>query len=287
MTMSELPSPPSSPGSAGQAPPGVIAGAARVFDLSLGRMLWSRRTVFMVLVVGLPVLIAIVVRLLATFEVSAVRTSAGGSTAFGLMMWGFFVRFAIPVLAVFYGTALIADEVEDRTITYLLIRPIPRASVLLGKFLAYLVCTAAAVLPAVVLIWLLIAPIQDGLAVSFPALVADLGILLAGLIAYGAIFALGGATLKRPILSGLIFIFGWENLALAMPGALKQFTVAHYLQGLVPHAAPADSSTAVLQAMFTHPSGLAESLIGLLVIAGLALWLAARAVGRREYVLDH
>ncbi len=35
-----------------------IAASKRVFDLSLGEMLWSRRTVFMALVVGGPVLLA-------------------------------------------------------------------------------------------------------------------------------------------------------------------------------------------------------------------------------------
>ena len=45
---------------------------------------------------------------------------------FGLMIWAFYLRFSIPVLGVFYGTSLIADEVEDKTITYLFTRPIPR-----------------------------------------------------------------------------------------------------------------------------------------------------------------
>ena len=44
--------------------PGMTYAAFRVFDLSLTEMLWSRRTVFMALVVGLPVVIAVVVRLL-------------------------------------------------------------------------------------------------------------------------------------------------------------------------------------------------------------------------------
>ena len=37
---------------------------------------------------------------------------------------------------------------------------------------------------------------------------------------------------------GLIFIFGWEQAALAFPGYLKQFTVAYYLQasGAARHA---------------------------------------------------
>ena len=42
----------------------------RVFDLSLGEMLWSRRTIFMALVVGGPVLLAVIVRVLDMFGLS-------------------------------------------------------------------------------------------------------------------------------------------------------------------------------------------------------------------------
>jgi len=287
VTTSTMPAGTTEPRGTAPHTPGVWTGALRVFDLSLGHMLWSRRTVFMALVVGLPVVVSMVLRTLVAFDVPAIRPPATGPVVFGMMFWGFFVRFAIPVLAVFYGTALIADEVEDRTITYLLTRPIPRASVLLGKYLAFLVCTVAVVLPSVVLMWLLIVPIRGSLAASFPALVIDLGILVAGLAAYGALFALVGATFKRPLLFGLLFVFGWESLAMALPGYLRQFTVAHYLQGLVPHAMPAESPLAMLQMVFREPAGLVESLIGLVLVIVAGLALAARAVARREYVLEH
>jgi ABC-type transport system involved in multi-copper enzyme maturation permease subunit len=267
--------------------PGLWTGALRVFDLSLGHMLWSRRTIFMALVVGLPVVVSIVLRVLVALDVPVLRPPATGPVVFGMMFWGFFVRFAVPVLAVFYGTALIADEVEDRTLTYLLTRPVPRASVLLGKYFAYLVSTVAVVLPAVVVMWLLVVPMQGSLATSFPDLTADLGILVAGLAAYGALFALVGATLRRPLVFGLLFVFGWETLAMALPGYLRQLTVAHYLQGLVPHAMPAESPLAILQVLFRDPPGIVQSLTGLAVVTGVGLVLAARAVSRREYVLEH
>ena len=75
------------------------------------------------------------------------------------MMWLLYIRFIVPVLGVFYGTALIADEVEDKTITYLFTRPVPRGAVLIGKYLAYLACTALLVLPSVVLVFFLIVPL--------------------------------------------------------------------------------------------------------------------------------
>lgn len=268
-------------------PPGFLYAALRVFDLSLGDMLWSRRTVFMALVVGLPVLISLVVRSLVELGAPIMRNSTvTGPVIFGLMIWAFFVRFSIPVLGVFYGTSLMADEVEDKTITYLFTRPIPRGAVLFGKYLAYLACTICVVLPAVVLVWLLIVPLKGSLGSSVIDLVKDLGVLAIGLAVYGAVFALIGAALKRPLLVGLIFVFGWETLVMALPGNLKRFSVAFYLQGLVPHAMPSDSPLSLIQQIFQQTPGLGESLLWMGVIEVVCLWLAARTVARREYVLE-
>ena len=105
---------------------------------------------------------------------------------------------------------------------------------LLGKYLAYLACTVLLVLPSVVLVFFLIVPTGGGsIGAAFPSLLADLGMLVVGLAAYGAVFALVGARLKRPLVVGLVFAFGWEPAVLLFPGYLKRLTVAYYLQALV------------------------------------------------------
>jgi len=190
------------------------------------------------------------------------------------------------VLGVFYGTALIADEVDDKTITYLFTRPVTRGAVLLGKYLAYLACTIFVVLPAVVVVWLLIVPLNGSLGQSFPDLLTDLGLLGLGLAVYGALFALIGTAMKRPLLVGLLFVFGWETGVMALPGYLKRFSVAYYLQGLVPHAMPSDSAVSIIQAIFRETPTMADSLISLGVIAVASLWLAGTIVSRKEYVLE-
>lgn len=278
--------------------PSFLTSSLRVFDLSVGEMLWSRRTVFMALIVGLPILLAVLVRVLLAFDLlNLVNVRVGGepmevagATLFGFMIWLFFLRFSVPVLGVFYGTALIADEVEDRTITYLFTRPIRRGAVLMGKYLAYLACTGLVVLPSVMVAYFLLVPVNGGsLGAAFPALVKDLGLLGLGLAVYGAVFALVGAWFKRPLLSGLIFVFGWEPVIVALPGYMKKFTVAHYLQALVPHAMPQDSGTSVLQSILQvlgPPPSVWSSLVWLAVIWVTGLALATRVVERREYVLD-
>jgi len=260
----------------------------RVFDLSLGEMLWSRRTIFMGLVVGGPVLLAIIVKVIELFGVSALRVngqSVAGFGIFGVMIWMLFLRFIVPVLGVFYGTALMADEVEDKTLTFLFTRPIPRGAVLVGKYLAYLACTSLVVLPSVLIVYFMLVPFSQ-LPATFMSLVADLAILALGLAVYGAMFALVGAFFKRPLVIGLLFAFGWEQVVLALPGYLKQFTIAFYLQALVPHAMPSDGVASLLQGMFRQNPPAAVCLAWLTVFLAGFLYLATRVVERKEYVLD-
>jgi ABC-2 type transport system permease protein len=273
--------------------PSVLTAAFRIFDLSLSDMLWSRRSVFLALVVGGPVIIALVARTVEFFNLPALRVNGvrvSGAVMFGLMIWALYIWVIVPILGVFYGTSLMADEVEDKTITYLFSRPIPRGAVLLGKYLAYLACTGLIVLPSVMLVYFLVLPLGGGglaaIARGFPDLLKDLGLLGLGLAVYGGVFAFIGAQLKRPLLIGLFFIVGWEYVVLALPGYLKRFTVAYYLQALVPHAMPQDSTVSALQAFFRQTTSAPASLGALGVILVVSLALAVRAVGRREYVLE-
>ena len=137
-----------------------------------------------------------------------------------------------------------------------------------------------------VIVYLLIVPMRGSLGGSFIDLVKDLVLLGIGLAVYGAVFAYVGAQFNRPLLIGLIFIFGWEQAALAFPGYLKRMTVAYYLQALVPHAMPSDSVLGLIQSIFRESPSLPVSLAWLAGICLTFLSLAASVVDRREYVLE-
>jgi ABC-2 type transport system permease protein len=270
--------------------PSFTNAVVRVFDVAVGQLLWSRRTLFMMLAALAPIVIALIFRLTDAVGVSTLRVNGqqvSGPVMFGGMIWLLYLRFIVPVLGTFYGTALVADEVEDRTITYLFTRPIPRGAIVIGKYLAYLVCTVLVVLPSVMVVYLVITPVGGGsLGQTFPMLLTDLGILALGLAVYGAVFAFIGARVPRPLVAGLVLVFGWEQVALLVPGYLRRFTVAYYLQSLVPHAMPQDDVVSAIQSLFSAPPPAYSSILWLLAILVVALWLAARTVQTREYVLE-
>jgi ABC-type transport system involved in multi-copper enzyme maturation permease subunit len=269
-------------------PASFVTATLRVFDLSLGLMLWSRRSLLLAVLAAVPVALAAAIRLAELFDVGPPRgPRPGGPVLYGLVIWLLYIRFIVPVLGVFYGTSLIADEVDDRTLTYLFVRPIRRASVLAGRYLAFLSCASLLVLPSVVLVFFLIVPMRGGrIGDAFPALLADVGLLLAGLASYGAVFAMVGASLKRPLVIGLVFALGWEPAVLFFPGYLKRLTVAYYLQGIVPHAMPDEAVSSILFRVVRETPAVWTSLASLALLTAGALWLAGRAVARREYVLE-
>lgn len=269
-------------------PPSFVRASLRIFNMSLGEMLWSRRTLYVLLIVGAPLVLAIAARVLSAAGTASLQVNGariGGAAIFGMMVWVLFVRFTVPVLGVFYGTGIVADEVDDRTITYLFTRPIPRGAVVAGKYLAYLVCTGLVVLPSVVLVYFTLVPVAE-IGGTVLLLIKDLGVLAIGLAVYGALFALIGAVVRRPLVIGLIFAFGWEPLALILPGYLRRATVAYYVQALVPHTPPSDGPTMLLQPLLADKPSVAVALFWLLFALATCLFLAARAVSRREYVLE-
>ena len=269
-------------------PPSFLSATMRIFDLSLGEMLWARRTIFMALLVAGPVCLALVSRLASASGTAILRINGervGSAGIFGAIVWVLFLRFIVPALGVFYGTSLIADEVEDKTITYLFTRPIPRRSIVLGKYLAYLVCSTSVVLPSVTLVFLLMVPFAN-MATAFLPLLQDLGILAIGLAAYGALFMLAGVALRRPLVAGLVFAFGWEQIALVMPGYLRYATVAYYLRALVPQVTPGWDTLSLFQSAAGDVPSAPASLFSLALLTLTALILAMQTVERREYVLE-
>ena len=253
--------------------------ARAVFDLSLEGMVWSGRSVLGLLLLGLPIPIALLYRTLH----ARVHFQIGSWDVYGIAIAFYYVRNALPLAALFYATALIADEVEGKTITYLLTRPVQRSAILLGKFAAYVVTTVALALPAVVATFFLLSTIRGrtGLGALVPDLFRDMGVVVLTLVTYGAFFTLMGVLLRRPVIPGLLFLFVWELLANA-PGYLPRFTITAYLRSLIHHRPPDEGMAEIFAQVL--PAGLCLATVGGMIVVFLAA--AAWIFSAREYVLD-
>jgi ABC-2 type transport system permease protein len=256
-----------------------LRAARAVFDLSLDGMVWSRRSLIMVLLLGLPAPLALVFRTFLT----RLPPRVGAVDFYGVVIAFYYVRNALPLAALFYATALIADEVEGKTITYLLTRPVQRGAVLVGKFAAYLATTVSMALPAVVVTFFLLTTIHGhaGMGALVPELFRDMGVVVLTLVTYGAFFTLMGVVLRRPVIPGLLFLFVWELLANA-PGYLPRVTITAYLRSLIHHRPPDEGLAEIFAQVL--PTALCLEVVGGMIVVFLAA--AAWIFSAREYVLD-
>lgn len=190
--------------------------------------------------------------------------------------------FVLLILAVVFGTSAISQEVEGKTIVYLLTRPVPRWRLLLMKFLA----VNTVVLGAAWLSTLLIALVTFGPGgLSGSPLMRDLEILPFAALAYGGLFLLLGVVVNRAMLYGLLFAFGWESWVSRLPGSFHRVSLMTYLQVLSPH--DKEDPTAQLAAMGGNaPDVISSSLAWMVLLAAITITLfaAISLFTSREYV---
>ena len=202
-----------------------------VAQWSVEQLFWSRRTLAMAPLAAAPVLLAFVYR--AAVALGAARPSSAASVFTSLAdIAGF--QLAAPILSLVYATSVVADDREAGTLAYFLTRPVRRSEFLAGKMLASFALVLLVFLLALVLtFYLVLAPAGlEQVGTHFPLLLRHLGAAVLGVAAYNGIFALAGTALRRPLLVGLFFVFGWQAAATVVPGSLRYFTVVHYLNAL-------------------------------------------------------
>jgi ABC-type transport system involved in multi-copper enzyme maturation permease subunit len=252
-----------------------------VFALSARLLLLSRKTIFMALLSALGVALA-----LLTAAVIQLRMGGTPLTGFGQVseLMSLVYLYFLVVVTLFYATSLIGDEVDEKTLTYLFVRPVRRGVVYLGKFLAAVMVAFVLIVPSASLAFLILTsidPAEEALG-HLPVILKDVGILSLGALAYSALFGFLGVAVKRPLVVGLLFSMGWESVVTYIPGFIHKLTVMHYLQSLLPHPSGQRGILSLFQQATPAPASIAT----LLAIAAGFVALAFWTVSRKEYVLE-
>jgi len=202
--------------------------------------------------------------------------------AYGRLATGLVFGFILTILSVIYGTGVVSQEIEQRTIVYLLTRPIPRWRILLAKFagswLAITITTGASVLLLALVVY---GPAKIG--GDHGVVPRDLGIIAVGALAYNSLFLLLATLLHRPLTYGLLFAFGWESWAPSLPGAFGRLSVMTYLRRLAPHGSEEGDAAGFLPAFDPMAVPASQAWLVLSILTVIALLGALAVFSIREY----
>ncbi len=239
----------------------------------------AKRTRVFMLLAMVPVLLMLAARVM-----ESVGTVSAGDVAgfFSHFMLSLYFQLLIPVLALFFGSSIVNDELDNKTLVYLTTVPVRRRSVLLGKYLAAWLLAALLIVAGFLLCFLAASLTRLGDAAAWEELGLFLGTSLLALFCYSALFTALGAFMKKSILLGLFFVFGWESVVQYFPGVTQKFTIVHWVKSLLP--IPAGQNSFLIFQL--QPSPALESVLVLIAAGLLFLYLAVFIFERKEYILS-
>jgi ABC-2 type transport system permease protein len=135
----------------------------------------------------------------------------------------------LPVVSLTFSTAVLGTELRRGTIANLLLKPIPRWSVLGIEYLAAVLATLLVLLPSEVVAQVLAAR-GAGSGVLLE------GMLLAtvvGALAYCALGLLLSLLISRALLVGLAYALLWEGAVVGVAPSASSLSVRGYVQGVL------------------------------------------------------
>lgn len=206
-----------------------------------------------------------------------------------VLLAGIVVYKLVALVAAIFAMGVVATEVEQKTIVYLLTRPLPRWKLLLWRTVGAIAAVAAITMGA-------------ALAVSWsaygmrpnPLLGRDLVAVGLGAAAYTSFFVLISLLVNRAMVYCLVYAFGWETAVPNMSGDVGWLSLNTFVAGVGAHpegAAPGGvggGSTGLLSALSGTLDGTrvapATAATVLLIVAAVTLIVGMLWFSNFEYV---
>jgi len=229
-----------------------------IFGLTLRQVAGRKSTIVLLLASLSPVVLALVFRF-GESEADPERWTAN------VLLSGLVVRALLPLVALFLGTSVMGNEIEDGTAVYLLTKPTPRWQIATAKLgVAWLVTTLLALPSAVVAAQIALEGGDGRIGLGFGVAIA------AGGLAYCAVFQLISLVTSRALVAGLAYVFLWEAVVSGIFTGTRILSVRHLTLGI------ADAIVTSPRSVFDSEMGAVLSVTALIVATVTVSWLGVR-----------
>lgn len=138
----------------------------------------------------------------------------------------------IPVTVLVLATGAFGNEIEDQTLSYLVLKPVTRLRIVLEKYLAVTFIALPLVLLGTAASWAIVFNEDLRASSSTDVLAAALATAGMAVLAYAALFLLVSLLIPRALLAGVFYILVWESLLGRYLPGLRTLGVSHYTESI-------------------------------------------------------
>lgn len=136
----------------------------------------------------------------------------------------------LPLATLVLSTSALGDEIDDKTLQYLALKPISRFRIAVEKWIAVMIIMIPVVWVGIMVTWLVVSWGQrDNLSDMVGPLLASSVI---GVMGFGSVFLALSLFIPRALLFGVFYVFIWEStLSRFLPG-IRSISISHYTRSL-------------------------------------------------------
>jgi ABC-2 type transport system permease protein len=190
-----------------------------IFTLTVRQLTGSRRLWLVAALVSLPVLAGL---LFHAADATATPDGFADDITSALV-----ASTILPLVILLLATAAFGNEVADRTLVYIALKPLARWRIVLPKLLAALLVGGV---PVAVTGFVTVAVILEGDLGGAAATGAG---LLVGAAAYAAIFTWAGLATRHALVIGLVYVFLWEAALAAYLDGIRYLSVRRFTLAVI------------------------------------------------------
>lgn len=137
-------------------------------------------------------------------------------------LYGLGLVVTVPLVALLATSGLLAPEIDDGSISYLLAKPISRYTIVVSKLVVAIACVLFFGSVPMLVAGLVLRTDAPSVAVGFAV-----GSLVAG-VAYCAVFALLSVLTKHAVVIGLVYLLIWEGLLGGLLNGVRWLSVTRW-----------------------------------------------------------
>ncbi|MDH3364539.1 MAG: ABC transporter permease [Thermoplasmata archaeon] len=178
-----------------------------------------------------------VITLIVLLFVVAVMGYAGAQDVDALpdganLMDALILFFFMPVMAMIFGSSLIRDEIDNKSITHVATAPLDRVFAYIGYYLPLALAVSVSMI-AITTAGFLSFFLQHGVNGAALEVYSEFtALVVIGSFVYSSLFLATSVLFKKPVFFGLFYAFIWEGFIGSIPGAIQKASIKHYLRSI-------------------------------------------------------
>jgi len=223
-----------------------------IVRLAVRSVFGRRRGVLLFILPLVLVGLAVLVRVLVGEDLSAASDT----------LYGLGLAVVVPLVALLATTGVLAPEIDDGSISYLLAKPISRHAIVVSKLVVAATCVLVFGAVPMLVAGLVLILDEPRLGTGFA-----LG-SLAGGVAYCALFALLSVLSRHAVVIGLVYLLIWEGLLGGLLEGVRWLSVTRWAGAIIEQIANEVSLVEDLSPVY--------ALVATAAVIVLGTWLTGR-----------